>query len=767
MRLFHTQHDFRKGRIGKGMQGRVDTTAYMSSCRDAENMMVLSDGRLRRRWGTIIRAAVNEDGRLIPWDYSTVSTGRFLLFFSAGKLKIFDATMAVRFTASGQPWTAETMRYLQVANERTRLVITDETFKPKFLTFDPLAGTFALSDFSFETSPDDLTLRAPFFQFAPVTMTFSTTIFTAEGVSTGYASAISTASGISLSDFDLALGTGKLTSSAPYFTAAHVGVRVQLLNGEAEITAYNSTTSVNIKVYRDIARRLDNDPFYLRKNSSLIEVACFDHGLKVGDTVYFTGLADDESRTVMPAASPHATNNTTVPAPAATPVRYIVRRISDADHFEIRGAVQATGSKLVGGPDVFCFFLSGTRGLKEQVYSPARGWPQACATHERRLWLGGGGTLPDSAFGSVFGSFTNFDLGTGEPSDAVALFGIGEQARVRHLVSAFDLLILTDKSEVYIPGNTDSAITQETVRAVATTSHGSAYTPPRRFDGATFFVDTVGQSIREMTVESRETDYTAAPISVVVPEWVKKPDDSAVYSGAPNEATPYLIFANDADGSALVLHSARKDDSFGFMRWTLERGEFRSFAGLGSRLFAVGKRGSAYYLLEFDTQVSDYTTTDFAEKLTAGPATTNFTLTYHASDTLQLHSGGRSYSSVEVSALKAIVTPEAITTGYVGDSMPWSVVLHPAPVKSGQGPQSGKIRRLVSAEIFWDDTETGFVEGIPALMSQDEGLFGAPQPVNDWRQYHVGILDREPVLTIAGWSPGKVGLRAVTQNVSF
>ena len=769
--IHYEQYDFRKGRMGSNVRNRKETKAFASSVRDAENCMVLLDGGIWRRWGTVIRAELADDARLESWDFAAGLTTRFLLLFSAGKLVIYDMTLTVRADFSGCPWTAEGVRFLQLDYDRARLVITDQTFRTQFLDYNAATGLFSLSDFGFSLSDDQTRLRAPFFQFASKTNRANLTIFTSAGQSTGYGTHIATAGGFSTSTFNLTAGTGEITTTEDLFLPEHVGSRMRLLEGELEILTVVNARKATVKVWRDVAVMLDANPFFLRNGSRIVEVSWFDHNLRVGDQVYFTGLSNtgsDAAGALLHNACRMATDTGTVAAPAGGAAAYTVLRVIDKDTFEIRGGgTVATADGLHGGSDVLAYPLSGILNITEPAFSNARGWPQACCFHETRLWLGGTPNLPDAAWGSVFSDGTNFDTGTGEQTDAVALYGVGQQARIRHLVSGFDLIILTDASEIYIPGNTDTPITQETARAVTTTGYGSAFTVARRFDGGTVFVEAVGNHIREMSVEARDQEYTAAPLTATVPEWVQEPDESAVYDGAPGEATPYLIFTNSADGSALVMHSSRQDDSFGFMRWTLENGMFRSFAGVGTRLFCVAQRGAQFFLLEFDTQTDSPITVDFGTIFDVAEAATAFVAPFDVSRTVQMQSGGRVYSDVAIGADGSFTIPEPLTDFAIGDPMPFRVSFHSPITASGQGSKSGKMQRLVSVQINWNGTETGLVEGQSALLPEDNPLFAAPTPIDGWREYYIGNWDREPFFSVTTDKPGQVRIRGVVQDAFF
>lgn len=428
--------------------------------------------------------------------------------------------------------------------------------------------------------------------------------------------------------------------------------------------------------------------------------------------------------------------------------------------------VSSDSEGLFGGSDVFIIPFTGITRLKEPAISDARGWPQACVHHEQRLWLAGTRSLPGGIWGSEYWEIEKFDTGEGAPSDAVQLYGLGGNARVRHLVSAFDLIVLADAGEFYIPGSTDSPITQETARGRNATSFGAAFTPAKRFDGGTVFLDAVGLSIREMSAQSKEEEYTTPPLSVAVPEWVSRPEHSAVYSGSPLDATPYLLFTN-SDGSLLVLHSSRADDAFGFMRWDLSEGRFLSVAGVGGRLFALAERGEEVFLLEFDALRDDYTTCDFASRLTAEAPSTEWSSPPHAGRTVQLHAGSRVYSDVTVAEDGSFSTPEPLAEICIGDGMPHHVTFHTPVAVSGQGFKSGRMLRIVAARISFDRAETGLVEGQSIVTPQDVPLFDDVAPIDEWRVFHVGVRGREPFVTISGDTPGRIGIRGIMQDVSF
>ncbi len=97
--------------------------------------------------------------------------------------------------------------------------------------------------------------------------------------------------------------------------------------------------------------------------------------------------------------------------------------------------------------------------------------------------------------------------------------------------------------------------------------------------------------------------------------------------------------------------------------------------------------------------------------------------------------------------------------------MPYLIEMIAPMIATGQGAKAGKMQRLVSVDVFWDRTTAGRVAGETVLKAQDNPQFEAPTPVDEWRQYFIGLWGREPRLVVSGNEPGRVAIRALSLNV--
>ncbi|WP_138469867.1 hypothetical protein [Poseidonocella sp. HB161398] len=755
--------NFAAGRTGEAISARPDAQSYQMSVYDARNFMITSDNIARRRWGTELMQWRDAAERLETWVVSESDDMRFLLAFSPGRLEILDGTLASRAVFEDMPWTESTMWFLTIGAERYNAVIADASFRTQILAFDTAAGTFSMEPFDFDTSGDERYYLAPFFAFDKEVKCSFTTL-TAPGVDTALAAALESILGTEAGEFDLAAGTGTVTTDQDVFTDEHVGLRMKIADGEFVVDSVAGPREASISVIRDIAIALDDTPFWCVNGSNIVEVSCEDHGLKVGDQVVFFNLQQDTATEVLHGALYLEYSNTTDRS-NGTPCAYTVKRVVDENFFCVEGEGTASSTDLAGGNSVKMMRFWDLPGLREPVFSPARGWPQAAGFHETRLWLGGSVPLPDAAFASAPGSMLDFDPGTGEADDAVTMYGIGDQSRVRHFVSSFDLAILTDRGAYYVPGSTERAITQETVRAPKAADGGAAYTKPFLFDTAFLYVDANGASVREMSIQGDDSQYYIAPISTVVSDWINAPRHTARYDGAADVVTPYLIWSNSDDGGAVVMHSNRADQAMGFMRWDIEGASFASFAGLSRDLYAsVELDDGRFALVRFDTE--GRTTLDLAERLT-GSATDEWVSQMHADETLAAHSGLLRLSDVELDGAGAFFTADTLDELWIGSPMPYELVAHTPIAASGQGPQLGNMVRLVSADILWSGTWTGTVGGQEALSALDFPALEVPTPISEWRKYMIGEWGTAPRLAIEGSAVGEIAVRAMVLKVYF
>ena len=225
---------------------------------------------------------------------------------------------------------------------------------------------------------------------------------------------------------------------------------------------------------------------------------------------------------------------------------------------------------------------------KEDVWSATRGYPLMGAFNEGRLWLGGTRSKRQSLFASKSGDFFNFFSEEGADDD-----GIFITINSRNLTEIVDvnpdrgLQIFCSGAEFIVKGNTPS-----TVEITAETQQGSFNLESKSIDGATLFVSGNGNTLRQYLYNFNEDAYTSNDISVLSSHLIDKPKDLSVLEGTSSEDASWVIITNQ-DGTAAILNTVRSQDINGFTRWkphyvsATENTQIESMSAAGPELYVV------------------------------------------------------------------------------------------------------------------------------------------------------------------------------------
>ena len=266
---------------------------------------------------------------------------------------------------------------------------------------------------------------------------------------------------------------------------------------------------------------------------------------------------------------------------------------------------------------------------QEQLISDTRGYPRAVTFHANRLWFGGIKSKPAAIFASRTAEYFNFDVGTGEATDAINIDVAGSEVNeVRHFLSGKELQVFTDSGEFYIPKANDLSITPGNVTVLKQTPYGCNNAAPLMFDQAAVFAQKTGKSIREFVYSDMEDGYKSTAISLLSQHLITNPKQIAVLKGSNFRPEQYAFFlntqlpkqdfestlsepneSNPNVGSLAVFHSVRDEKLTGWTLWTTEGAStqtnnidtFESIISLNENLICVTRRtlqGGTHFILE-------------------------------------------------------------------------------------------------------------------------------------------------------------------------
>lgn len=717
------QTSFASGQLSDRLATRTDAKIYQQGAKTLLNTIPMQQGGASRRGGTWRRAVFAEDRRIIGRVYSRSEA--VLMAFGNGALDILDPTTGVAIASfTTQPWNNDTIWFMSVAHFGNFTVICDESFKPRVLQrLGP--NSYALDELVWGLGAKGQR-RQPRYKMV------------ADAVMLG-------ASGWT--------GNVTITASAPVFNALHVGEHFRLRNSYFTVTGFTSATAVSATLLAPIETILDPAPFRSLKGSTIVTILQVNHGLRAGDVVGFANTADfafDQNE-----ANPYNMDG-----------EWTVVSVIDSNHFTVNytqkvpGDTGARATEDGGGGTVLIRTAAATADWAEPVYSTFRGWPQACAFYQSRLWLAGGRAVPDSVWGSERRTFFAFDPGEGGPNDAVVAVAETQANNIRHLVPGKDMLVLGDNGEAALPSS-DVGITQETVRGEpASTEIGAAYVTPLIHDGTTMFCDVIGQHVYEFIYSAELRGYTPTPLSSLCPEIVRQPRSSCAYKGAQGIATAFTLWPNAGDGTLSVFSSRRAEAAAGWMLWKSD-GTYLSAAGLNERLFVSVRRGNQCWVEEMDW--SWLARADGCVRLASGtPATIWDGSTMGAEVSLDVFTAAGAYlERVITDATGQFETATAHEDIMVGRPFTCRIETLPPAIAFQDGEMLGEVTSIRNAVVHFWKTVHAVVQDEVFTTRNAADILALPQPFSGPREYRNLGHGRAPTVVIESDLPERLGVLGV------
>jgi hypothetical protein len=240
--------------------------------------------------------------------------------------------------------------------------------------------------------------------------------------------------------------------------------------------------------------------------------------------------------------------------------------------------------------------IAATVDWAEQSFSAIRGYPQCAVYHQDRLVIGGSRDLPNRLWFSKSGDLWNFDKGDGLDADSIEFGLLSDQINIiRALFSGRHLQVFTSGAEWIVTG---TPLTPTNIQLNRQTRIGSVmdrYIPPVDIDGATMFVGSTGQDMREFLYTDVEQAYQANDLALISRHLFKDPVDQCF------DPLQRILFLPLQSGTMVALTIYRTEDVFAWSRIETD-GTFVSVATVDRVVYALIKRQDNQYFIErFDT----------------------------------------------------------------------------------------------------------------------------------------------------------------------
>lgn len=384
----------------------------------------------------------------------------------------------------------------------------------------------------------------------------------------------------------------------------------------------------------------------------------------------------------------------------------------------------------------------------EDVWSSTRGWPATITFFQGRLWFGGG-SRPQTLWGSVVGEFFNFEPGKGDAADAIDV--TIDDDRVNAILNIFpgrDLQIFTTGGEFFVRGGAiNEPITPSNVEIKRGTLHGSEPTTPVSIDGTVLFVERGGAVIREFVFNDLEQTFVANDVSRLAEHLIKSPTRMTTRNATTTFPTPYVYMVSD-DGNLTVLAVSRQEKIIAFSEFTTE-GEFEDVVTVDRVVYAIVKRtidGSTVRHIE-KFNVDHYL--DASVIVDNGSPTDTWTGFDHLDgETIQIRADDFVFQDQEV-ASGGFTTPEDATVLEGGINFAAKIKSLPLDAQVAGGQLTGLYKRLVKVDVRCNESRNFILQA-----TKTNGSVRTFRP--PFRRFGGGVLDMA-VPNFTGWKPVFIG----------
>jgi hypothetical protein len=709
-------NSFQFGEVSDSLLMRTDSPVYASSAQSLQNMIVMSEGSVKKRDGlkhihsySGITYSASEPDKSHLFRFKFSDDEQYIISVEHGKVNCFhleitgDVTLVSTLTqdvsAATLPFDREYLIQYTVAQYGDVMFICHPLFMPRMLSRTSLTS-FEVSVFSFDERLDGSVIFQPYTSFQ--------------------------SNGVTL-DPDKTSGTGAvLTVSQAHWTAAHVGTTVRYQGSEIEITSVTSSTVAVGDIVSELKVRLSVlNPLRVKDGSSSVEVTQLDHGYAGGEAVVI-----EEASSLGGISVANVNGARTVSG------------IIDENTWTYAAGGAATSSED-GGGYVRVVTHSPTVEWSEQAFSGVRGYPAAVAFHENRLCLAGTINQPDAIWMSQIGSFFNFDVGDAADTDSISLVAAtGTVNEIRYLTSNRDLQIFGASGELYVPTYLNQAITPTNAQIRLQTPYGCEFTKPASVDGATLFAQNGGKVVREYLYTDGEDAYTATAVSTIASHLISDPRYMTVAHGGFGTAESYAAITN-GNGDIALFNSNRSERRASWTRLTTS-GRFDSVCASHGRIFAnIYDENGAMHFCEFTGNIGldryvTATATAAGEVTVSSAFADGETVAVVSSDGLSYH------GAYTVASGKVTVTGGSAIEYHVGTAFTSEIITNPIDASTGSGPVTGGVRGVGSAILDLRNTSSVKVNGYSKSITGQ---------ISGKHEFRVLGYNRDPQITIQQGEP--------------
>lgn len=692
------RNNFSAGVVSKEHLAASREELTQQALKSGTNAFLTNARTVMRRGGTVRKFRMPDAGRTYVFEMPD-GTLRHLNFIS-GAVKIYQEDGTLEDTKTG-PWNADDLFTMSIVNDDDRVFIFSNSFFPQTLAY---GSAWTLGNFAFRVEANGHK-AAPFIgsgllNLAGVTMNPS-----------GYS------------------GTITVTFSAPVLLAGHANHHFMYVRNQIRIDTVNSPTSASATVI---------DRLYPTVRVSVPGATNY----KVGD------LAEgDITNTRGQIVAVGASTVDIVLTEGYSTFQGPDGELSGERLISGEAAYEITDQVTLGSP-------SATNIWFEEAISAARGYPSTAALHRTRLCMAGFPSVPALLACSAYGSVEDYDLGAASERDAILEF-IGEDpnAKVKHLVSTEQLVLLTDRGAWYVPEGGDRRFTPQGIGFDPISPDPASDIPPVWTPEGVVFLDKEYRALVLGLTGTQRGAWAVTDISQLGGELIKTPKQMAYSSGIGGRRERVILILN-TDGTAAVFTYRRGGDQAGWTPWERRStDQYLSFSTRNGEVYclALADGNRTFEQFDFDAVLDsefDPASTDYPSE------SVHMLLGSHVVGENATDVSGALGSYAEYSSIDKL-----------GHDFP--VLIEPAPLVIAQAGR--QMRRITRTWVDVIDSGTFRLNGVPCQGYLYNSDMEGPPAVSD-REHRASQMgssrDRTSTIEQRDGEGAPLHVRSITMRAS-
>ena len=528
------QSNFTYGQLDPRLQARTDYEAYYKGALNLTNCIVIPQGGITRRFGTIrIGIFGDVDPRFIEiTDLLTADGAVYCLVFTQNFIQIWlGNTIAVPTGTSrvATNYLAADIQSLKFTQVQDRLIITHPFYPPAQLVRSAVAGT-NITGFNAVNNTLTIALAATYDAGSVLPVQFTTT-----GV--------------------LPTTVPQIAINRTYFAYFVTATTIQIFTTSNQANSQNTLNQST--PYTIVNAGVNSQAVFLTQwtlsNIAFIFEPSYDFGFLNYNAITFTPSA--------------VSGNITLTASA--PIFTAAYAANGGGIFSGNGGIMRitgfTSTTQVTGYTILAFnntnaILGALAFLGEPAWSATRFYPIACSFIQNRLVFAGSPSIPSGTWLSTPNEVFNFDDSELLPDNAISWYPSSNQGGIVVAVTAASSLLVHTSTGTYSsPVFAEQPMTPTNFVLTENTKDGVASIQPVFIDNQILYLDQTVQNVKNLIWEFSQSKYVLNNSSVPSSNLIKNPVDMTALVD-PTVADGYFIIIVNGDGTLAVLQTLKAEN---------------------------------------------------------------------------------------------------------------------------------------------------------------------------------------------------------------